>query len=198
MGGEKFQKLYIATEKFEASSGKAWNDYVDWSGLRHLNEIIGLDGMICKAVLEEIKGDYWDHIVNEDNMTCFFTDFDFLLGEIGDPTNLNVIGAIRAPREDVSSMPWGGFIFRGYDLLDQDHSVSALTNCGGFPDAFRNDELSDCGLIPRFDRAVEIQRDLRKLYPMEHHADCNVWAVFKWQGPPASTGTIRQPGRLTP
>jgi hypothetical protein len=56
---------------------------------------------------------------------------------------------------------------------------SALTNCGGFPKAFANSELSRWGLLPTLGRAREVQRALRKNYPSEHHADCNVWALYR-------------------
>lgn len=115
-------------------------------------------------------------------MLNFFTNFDFLLSQVGEVRDLNIIGTIKAPPKDVSALAWEGFTFCGYELLDQDNSTSALTNCGGFPEAFRNEELSDRGLIIDFVRAVQIQRDLKRLSPEEHHADCNIWAVFKWQG----------------
>ena len=178
---EQFQKLYIALEKFGPSNGAVWQKYIEWSGLIQLNEVMGLDGMLNEVVLSEIKDTYWKHIVNEDFMLNFFTDLDFMLAQLSDTRNLNVIGTIKAPAEDVSRLVWDGFAFCGYELLDQDHSVSALTNCGGFPDVFRNDELSSQGLVLDFDRATQIQRDLKRLYPEEHHADCNVWAVFRRQ-----------------
>ncbi|TKD48058.1 MAG: hypothetical protein E5W98_03195 [Mesorhizobium sp.] len=80
------------------------------------------------------------------------------------------------------SLDWNGFTFLGYDLLDQDVSISALTNCGGFPDVFANTELSDVGLIPDFDRAVEIRDHLRGMHPSEYHANCDLWAISRWQG----------------
>jgi len=71
------------------------------------------------------------------------------------------------------------FRFLGYDLVDRESSISALTNCGGFPDAFANSELSNAGLLTDLRRAVEVQRTLRALHPEERHADCHVWAIFR-------------------
>ncbi|TIR01964.1 MAG: hypothetical protein E5X64_27765 [Mesorhizobium sp.] len=176
------QHLYIAKEKFGPFSGTAWTMYIDWSGLTQLSEVVSLDGMLGPVALGEVKDSYWPHIVNEDYMLDFFVDLDFLLSELADPGDLNVLNVIRRPSVDVRSLDWNGFTFLGYDLLDQDVSISALTNCGGFPDVFANTELSDVGLIPDFDRAVEIRDRLRRMHPSEYHAECDLWAISRWQG----------------
>jgi hypothetical protein len=71
------------------------------------------------------------------------------------------------------------FEFLGYDVVDVHGEVSALTNCGGFPDVFSNSELSRKGLLTSFSRAREVQAELRRRYPDEPHADCHLWAIFR-------------------
>jgi hypothetical protein len=176
------QRLYIANEKFGPFNGTGWTEYIGWCGLTQLTEVVTLDGMLCPVALGEIKDSYWPHIVNEDNMLNFFVELDFLLSELADTSDLNVLGVIRRPPVDVRRLDWEGFTFLGYDLMDKDVGVSALTNCGGFPDVFANTELSSVGLIAAFDRAVEIQDLLHKTHPEEHHADCDLWAIFRRQG----------------
>ena len=176
------QFLYIAKERFGPPNGTEWTKYVEWSGLTQLTEVVTLDGMLGPAALEETKDNYWPHIVNEDWMLDFFVDLDFLLSELADTSAWNILGVIRRPQADVGSVDWGGFTFLGYDLLDQEAATSALTNCGGFPDVFANSELSHLGLIPNFDRAAEIQDMLRRMHPEERHANCDMWAVSRWQG----------------
>ncbi|RAZ89229.1 hypothetical protein DPM33_19975 [Mesorhizobium hawassense] len=176
------QRLYIATEKFDPSHGTGWKEYIEWSRLTQLTEVVTLDGMLCPAVLGEIKDSYWPHIVNEDFMLGFFLDLDFLLSELPDTRDLNILGVIRKPSEDVSSLTWDGFAFLGYDLMDKAVGNSALSNCGGFPDVFANMELSSVGLLEDFDRAVEIHDLLHKTHPEERHADCDHWAIFRRQG----------------
>ncbi|OHV90511.1 hypothetical protein [Mesorhizobium sp. ORS 3428] len=174
------QRLFIATKKFDPFHSAGWKEYLEWSGLIQLTEVVTLDGMLCPFALAETKESYWPYIVHEDNMLSFFVDLDFLLSELADIRDLNILGVIRRPPENVSSIDWNGFAFLGYDLMDKAVGNSALTNCGGFPDAFANSELSNVGLIQDFERAVEIQRALRnKYYPPEHHADCDLWAIFR-------------------
>jgi len=146
-----------------------------------LTEVVTLDGMLGPVALGETKDSYWPHIVNEDWMLDFFVDSQFLLSELSNTSELNILSVIRKPSADVRSIDWGGFTFLGYDLLDQEVATSALTNCGGFPDVFANSELSQVGLIANFDRAVEIQDMLRRMHPEERHADCNIWAISRWQ-----------------
>ncbi|MDX8523926.1 hypothetical protein RFM68_05350 [Mesorhizobium sp. MSK_1335] len=176
------QRLYIATEKFGPSHGTEWKEYIEWSGLIQLTEVVTLDGMLCAFALPETKESYWPHIVNEDNMLNFFVDLDFLLSELADARDLNILGVIRRPSVDVRSLAWDGFAFLGYDLMDKDVGNSALSNCGGFPDVFANTELSSVGLLDDFDRVVEIRDLLLRTHPQERHADCDLWAIFRQRG----------------
>ncbi len=71
------------------------------------------------------------------------------------------------------------FEFLGYDLVDVKGGVSALTNCGGFPDVFPNSELTIYGLLSNLDRAKEVASHLVLLHPDDPHAKCDVWAMFR-------------------
>jgi len=172
------QKLYVATERFSPTDSDGWDSYIAWSGLTQLVEVVGLDAMLNPPILT-MKETYWDHVVEEDFMLDYFTDLDFLRSELAGHERINLIGTIRRPSGDVSRLAWDGFEFLGYDLLDQHNSTSALTNCGGFSETFRNDELSDRGLIVDYDRAMEICIGLKRANPLERHADTNIWAIFR-------------------
>jgi hypothetical protein len=178
------QPWYIATETFTSRRGEAWTKYVDWSGLTQLDEVVTLDPMLCPTVLPELKNEYWPHIVNEDFMLNFFVDLDFLLDEASGIHDRNLLCVYRNPPGPPP--PYAGpvsFEFLGYDLVDVEASASALTNCGGFPDVFDNRELSSKGLLTSHARALQVQSDLRRKHPQEHHADCHVWAIFRIVAP---------------
>ena len=174
------QPWYIATKRFGPWDAEAWRGYTDWSGLGGLSEVVSLDAILCPTVLPEIREDYWPHIVNEDFMLHFFTDLDFLLGEIAAIPDRNLLCVFRnPPRHPEPPAASQRFQFVGYDVVDIHGDVSALTNCGGFPDVFANDELQPVGLLPTHARAVDVQAALKARYPGERHADCHVWAVFR-------------------
>ncbi len=171
---------FIAVECFGPPNGDAWRNYLQWSGLHQLTELISLDSILCPTVFPDVEDSHWGHIVEEDYLLCFFTDLPFLrqaLEKVRVPYRLLCV--FRNPTtEPKLTDELRGFSVSGYDLIEADGGgVSALTNCGGFPKSFRNEELNSVGLIPELDRAVEVQAELRARYPEEHHADCDVWAV---------------------
>lgn len=174
------QPLFIATETFTPRDKQAWDKYVAWSGLRQLDEVVSLDPMLCPTVLPEIKDEYWPHILSDDGMLQFFVDLGFLLQQVADIPELNVLCVYRNP-DGPPRVYEGELVFEllGYDLVDVEGGASALTNCGGFPDAFSNGELSSKGLLVSHARALQVQSDLRAKYPGEHHADCDVWAISR-------------------
>ena len=170
---------FVATEKFNKSSA-SWAKYIAWSGLKQLDEVVSLDSILCPTVLPDIKTEYWKHIVNEDFMLHFFTDLDFLRTEVSAIARKNLLCVFRNPAaHPAASQVPEGFEFIGYDLLEKDAGVSALTNCGGFPNAFSNGELSEKGLLTGYERSRTVQDSLIWEYPDEHHADCHLWAVFR-------------------
>lgn len=168
---------FIATERFSPDSGDAWTTFIDWSGLTHLGEVVSLDPMLCPSVLPDVKVHYWGHIVNEDFMLGFFTDLAFLRAEIAGFNDVNLLCVFRDPGR-VPAAP-AGFALLGYDIVDVQGSVSALTNCGGCPEAFGGSELNAHGLLASLVRAQEVRQALRTHYPDEVHADCHVWAICR-------------------
>lgn len=177
---------FAATEPFSPRDGAKWQKYIEWSGLAHLVELLSLDPMLCPPVLGDVKDEYWPHIVNEDFMlSSFFLDADFLRAQTANVKHKNFLCVFRNPLGPPAP-PDGAFEFAGYDLVDIQHSASALTNCGGFPDVFSNSELSTIGLLPDFDRAVEIQKLLRQNHSEEAHANCHLWAIFRDRKPAAN------------
>ena len=64
-------------------------------------------------------------------------------------------------------------------MIEQKTGISALTNCGGFPLAFRNEELNTVGLVSALKRVKQIQAALLLNYPTEPHAQCDVLALWR-------------------
>jgi hypothetical protein len=146
-----------------------------------LTELVSLDSSLCGPVVREIVDDDWAHIVNADFMLHLFTDLDYLVRRVGDLRGRNLLCVYRNPASHPEAPVTSNFrfAFEGYDLVEVGGGTSALVNCGGFPEAFSNDELSVHGLLSSLDRANEVQHSLRQHYPDEPHASCNVWAIFR-------------------
>jgi hypothetical protein len=114
-------------------------------------------------------------------MLNYFTDLDYLVQRVGHLHGRNLLAVYCNP-EDHPPPPETNkyqFAFEGYDLLEVNSGPSALTNCGGFPAAFANSELSSHGLLSSLQRANEVRQALRSRYPSEPHAQCDVWAIYR-------------------
>lgn len=170
---------FIVTEPFSPIDGDRWRKYIEWSGLTQLNELVSLDSMLCPPLLEDVRDDYWPHIVHEEYMLDYFLDLDFLKREVMGFQRLNLLCVVRNPTSHAEYSPVGGFEFVGYDLVEAQTGISALNNCGGFPDVFANAELSVYGLLTDFSRARDVGANLRYLHPEEPHANCDLWTIFR-------------------
>lgn len=174
---------YRAVELFGPTSGDRWRHYIAWSGLTWLEEIISVSGPVCPNVIRSLTDEDWGHNVHRDFLLDFFVDLDYLLRRVAGLGQVGILAAVQNPDgecADAFSDP--RFHFVGYDLVDKQLGPSALTNCGGFPLAFRNEELSKVGLLASWSRAREVQASLRAHHPSEFHADVDVWAVWRMQG----------------
>jgi len=168
---------FIATAPF-TSGDAAWGKYIAWSKLVHLDEVVSLDPMLCPPILRDIKDEYWPYIVNEDFMLNFFVDLGYLADQVACVERKNLLCVFRNPEEQPIP-PLPSFQFLGYDLVDTQGSASVLTNCGGFPDVFASSELTSKGLLASYQRATQVQSELRSRYEGHGHENCHLWAVFR-------------------
>ena len=172
--------VFVAREKFGPWDGEKWEKYIAWAKIPNLTEIVGLDSLLCPRLLNKIEDEDWSHIVNEDFHFSYFGDLDYLLKRVANIPRRNILGLYRNPNAPVQTPPAAGdFVFLGYELIEDQTQISALTNCGGFPESFTNDELNQFGLLKSFARACEIQRHLAKFNPEEHHAQCKRYAIWR-------------------
>ncbi len=170
--------LFIATERFGASEGERWKSYYEWAQIPNLVEVVSLDSILCPCLVTELVDEDWKHNVHEDSLLEFFYDLDYLLTRVANVSRRNILGLYRNPDTHIEVAPAPGrFVFVGYDLFDD--AQSALVNCGGFPETFSNGELNKYGLISDFSRAREIRRVLPERNPGEHHALCEVYAIWR-------------------
>jgi hypothetical protein len=172
--------LFIATECFDPSDGEKWQNYIDWAKIPSLVEMVSLDCLLCRHLVKEFSDEDWEHIVNTDFRLDYFYHLDYLLNRVRDIKRRNILGLYRNPEMHIAKPPAAGdFRFMGYDLVEEQTQISALTNCGGFPDVFSNDELNSCGLLGKFDRASEVKRLLAEKHPEEPHAQCEMYAIWR-------------------
>jgi hypothetical protein len=172
---------FTARTKFGPEQGESWQQYIQWAGLPQLTGLFSLDISLCPEVIDQLISEDWQHNVQQDYRLFYFRDLDYLLGRVGGldkPANL--LAVIWEPGEDCRHVLTDPrFQFQGYDLIEETTGISALSNCGGFPLAFRNEDLSPVGLLVDYALARGVQQRLRQFYPEEHHAQCDLWAVWR-------------------
>ncbi len=178
--GSSDRVLYTALERFDASS-PSWSEYIQWSGLTQLREVVSLDGSLCPSAIGELTAEDWNHNVHEDFKTDLFVDLDHVFRRV-DATAVNVLALVEEPTAaEVSAFDDGRFVFCGFDLVDRRGGISALTNCGGFDDVFARAELSELGLLRGHGRANDVRDALASEHPDEPHANCAIWAIWRWR-----------------
>jgi hypothetical protein len=179
---------YTATAKFNPATQRTyqgqdmnWPGYIAWSQLRHLKEVITLDSILGQQVVErdnQLDAEYLDW---EDFIPNLYISLDYLLSKLQtrDPSSYNLLAVTKEPTAPCETIPIAGFDFIGYDLLDIYGDVSALTNCGGFDNAFLPIDLNEYGLLSTYEKAYLIKEELIKNNPDESHANCYVWAIWR-------------------
>jgi hypothetical protein len=171
--------VYTAVERFDPESHANWPKFVAWSRLTQLREVVSLDEILCPNVFHELTAEDWKYNVQEDFKTHLFRDLDHVSTRVTDKP-VNVLALLEEPSADaVASFRDARFEFCGFDLIEEQGSISALTNCGGFDRAFEPSNLSECGLLVDHAKAVAVRQRLRAEYPEEPHAQCCIWAIWR-------------------
>jgi hypothetical protein len=172
--------LFIATERFSPADGEKWRKYFEWAKIPQLTEIVGLDSMLCPRIATELSDEDWNHVVCEDFRLDYFLHLDYLKQRTEGISRKNILGLYRNSETHIVAPPAPErFCFVGYDLIEEQTQISALTNCGGFPDVFQNHELNRFGLIEDFERASEVRYQLLERHSEEPHADCELYAIWR-------------------
>jgi len=181
--------VYSAVKRFDPTWSEGWRDFIAWSNLTQLREVISKDIMLCPTVFRELTDEDWQHNVQEDFKITLFHDLDYMLSKVVGDVRVNVLALLQNPTGDeVRSFNDPRFVFRGFDLVELQTGISALVNCGGFDKAFSRTDLSECGLLTDHVQALRVQQLLREEYPDEPHADCDVWAIWQMKVRPDSDG----------
>jgi hypothetical protein len=174
------EPVYAARRRLGPQHGERWTAWVAWSGLVHVRELVSLDTILCPEAPERLVAEDWEHNVHADYQVMHFRSLAYLRQRVGGTPDVNVLALLQNPAaSEVAQIRPAGFDFAGFEVLDVHGDVSALTNCGGFPEVFAGGELNMLGLLSDLSRADDVRRELRSAYPLEPHAACDVWALWR-------------------
>jgi hypothetical protein len=173
--------IYTARNKFTKEMD-GWSEYIKFSMLFQADEIVSLDGSLNESVFEyDINNelDFKYGIIIDMCVTNCYSNFNHVINRTIQNSNFNFLALTFEPKDDSSLISIENFSFIGFDLMDKSHGNSALTNCGGAPDVFEDNELNMFGLLDNFDRAKTIQKELYLTCPEDFHSDTNLWAIWR-------------------
>src|ERR1700730_4713521 len=152
---------YRIVECFTPAS-YGWANYVDWSGLSNLEEVVGLDCCLCPSILQTYVDDDWKHLVFTEHLFACFDDQEYVTGRGHEALNAElhqILALAREPiEEELAALDLPRFRFMGFDLIEEATCISALTNCGGFEGVFVATDLTPQGLVRDAARAYEIRQ----------------------------------------
>ncbi len=96
------------------------------------------------------------------------------------PDTQQIIAVILRPNlEPIEYMETRGFTFCGYDLVEEETLISAITDYGGGFDSIPYEKLTEYGLLPTYQDAVLAQLALVEEEPDEPHAYCIICEVWR-------------------
>jgi hypothetical protein len=175
---------YTARDTYSPTfeDGTSWTKYIKWSRLTQLKELVSLDSILCGLSFDADyeQGEIYQYAIIDDGYTTdLFNSLDYVFRNVESKSNFNLLAVVKEPNEDCKNLHLADFDFVGYDLIDTEYNVSALTNCGGFDETFSPEDLNERGLIDEHSKAFDIRMRLIENYPEEHHADCNVFGLWR-------------------
>ena len=172
---------FTARRKFDPSFEVDWEKYIQWANLPQLQEVISLDTVLCPSMFHQLIDEDWNWNVHQDHRISYFRNLDYVIDRVKANSNkFNVLAVTYEPALDPkNTFHDSRFEFCGFDLIGDDSDISAINNCGGFEKAFDNTDVSAVGLFQSYAFTRDVQRKLRDNYPDEHHANCELWAVWR-------------------
>lgn len=171
--------LYTLRERFTPETANGWAEYLEFSGFKHIAELVTLDSLMCPSVMTELVDEDWKHNVHADFRTELFHDPDYLLDRQPlDRSRHQLLAILEAP-SGPEHVP-AGFSRCGFDIMDAYFGNSTLTNCGPIPEAFAASEVNAFGLLSDREMAFEVRNRMRRLEPNDPHlGNCEVWYIAR-------------------
>lgn len=168
---------FTVIERFDAQN-PGWTKYIAWSGLTQLVEVIGLDQLLCSPLLDLDDDDVWPYVAQEALPDVLALDVEWLRRRLSPTARQRVLYVVKEPDAAGGPPDDGKWDRAGYELLEHDGTISALTNCGGFSPTFERHELNRYGLLDSIARAREVRNALPKDHAGEPHAVVDIFEIW--------------------
>ena len=92
--------MFAACQKFDPRCGDSWSRYIEWSGFRHIDELVSTDSMLCPSLIDTLIDADWEFNVHADNRVYFFHDYEYLKRRISyDASRHNLLAISEHPTQ---------------------------------------------------------------------------------------------------
>ncbi|MHB8860935.1 MAG: hypothetical protein ACYC6N_00920 [Pirellulaceae bacterium] len=173
------QWLYTIRERCTPETLEGWEEYLAFSGFKHITELVTLDSIMCPDIITDLVDEDWSHNLQEDCRITFFRDSEYLMDRQPlDPSRHQLLAILECPDRSKSVPP--GFTRCGFDIMDSYLGNSTLTNCGPIPEAIDPSAVNTFGLLSDGETAIEVRDKMRRQRPVDPHlGDCEVWLIAR-------------------
>ena len=148
--------LYTIVEDFGVIDGEAWTNYLEWRAMG-FERFDSLDGMLRKSLFTPESVEDWDHVVCENFMIDYLTDFEYAHQSHARIGTGSLMGLSYSDHDELDE----GFL--GYDIIDRYCDVSLLTNWGNDVEVV-NRALGSNALVPKLAQIETIHDFLKSNY----------------------------------
>ena len=163
--------LFTIIENFGVADGDAWTSYLEWRGV-HFDRFDSLDGILRKSLFTPESDEDWKHVVCEDFMLSYLTDFDYAHQKHAQIGSGSLMGLSHSEHDETDE----GFL--GYDLIDGYCDVSLLTNWGNDVEIV-NRALGSNALVPTLAQIESIYEFLTTNHGDDNHVEgCRIASVY--------------------
>ena len=166
---------YKIIEQFGPNDGEKWTGYINWRGLA-LESFDSVDSLLRPDLFIPKSNSDWENCVNEDFKLSLITNSQYAESIIPSYKNAILIGV----ETDIGERYETKESFLGFDIIDEQCSISLLTNWGTDDENIMNPHIENNGLVKDLKQAINIKNILRNTFSEDAHAEfCEVWAIYK-------------------
>lgn len=164
--------LYTIVKSFSEANGDSWTSYCKWRGIQ-FESFDSIDGLLKPSLFEPTTKEDWNHVVNQDYMTHYITDFDYASQKHRENGKRSCLLSLSFDNHEENNPQ-----FLGYDLIDGYFDISLLTNWGNDCKII-NQQISLNGLISTYKVIKEIRDYLITTYKNDSHVDsCSIVSIY--------------------
>ena len=101
------EPVFAARRRFGPHHGARWREWVAWSGLTGVRELVSLDTILCPELPEELVTEDWEHNVHADYQIRQFRSLPYLARRVTETPDVHLLALLQNPEAgEVATANW--------------------------------------------------------------------------------------------